>query len=291
MGFFSNLFGKKNCCFCNQEVGALKRDKIRNKEYICNECKRKVSQFVRVSEMDKAEIEAHMKFMERREKIYKEVLEPMNGKLYAADNRLHSIRFYDDAGMFIINSSLQKEYHEVFRYDEVESWEYYKEENPGQNGAKPTFKEDGVKLHIKAPESISVPSIGKEKAKGGTRPHPYIKREIKLTIRKDQKKSDEATRIIAHFGFIYGIHDGDHALFGGMSKEEKRNFQAGVESFKLAGSLLKSAAKGELDPNNIDPEMQAKADEVAKLQEDAKMGAIAKYMRSADEIEARYPEQ
>lgn len=294
MGFFSDLFGKKNCCLCNQEVGATKRTKIRNKEtkeYVCYLCARKCSQFVRLSELTKDEVIAHMKFMETREKIFNEVLTPMNGKLYSAGGREMGIRFFDDAGMLVISdpqNHSHKEVHEVIRYDEVASYEYYKEENPGQNGGKPTFKEDGVKLRICYQQGVQVPDFSGKKAAGGTRPHPYIKQEIKLPFRKSEKATNYADNTIQHFDFIFGVHDDEHGLFGGMSKAEKANLKAGAESLKLAGSLLKSAVKGELDPNNIDPELQAKAEEAAKLNEDAKMGSIAKYMRAADEIEAKY---
>ena len=37
------LFSKEACVFCNTEVGMLKRSKLKTKEYICNECKRKTN--------------------------------------------------------------------------------------------------------------------------------------------------------------------------------------------------------------------------------------------------------
>lgn len=291
MGFFSNLFGKKNCCLCNAEVGALHREKIRNKEYVCDTCKRKTSQFVRICNLEKEQVIEHIKFMETREKIYNEVLLNMKGKLYSAGGREMGIWFYDEAGMLVISdpqNPKKKEVHEVLRYDEIEKYEYYKEENPGQNGAKPTFKEDGVKLTVVGAQSMTMPTIGSQKKEGGTRPHPYIKQEIKLPFRKSEKATNYADNAIAHFGFIFGIHDGDHALFGGMSKDEKRSIAAGAEALKLAGSMLKAAANGGIDPNNISPELQEQADKAAQLNEDAKLGSIAKYMRAADEIEAKY---
>ena len=140
----------------------------------------------------------------------------------------------------------------------------YKEENPGQNGGKPTFKEDGVKLRICYQQGVQVPDFSGKKAAGGTRPHPYIKQEIKIPYRKSEKATNYADNTVQHFDFIFGVHDDEHGLFGGMSKAEKANLKAGAESLKLAGSLLKSAVKGELDPNNIDPELQAQAEAQAQ---------------------------
>lgn len=42
------LFSKEACTFCGTEVGALKRSKLKTKEFICNDCKRKTNYFARM---------------------------------------------------------------------------------------------------------------------------------------------------------------------------------------------------------------------------------------------------
>ena len=36
--FFKKTFGKQTCAFCGNEVGMMKRTKIKNKEFICSDC-------------------------------------------------------------------------------------------------------------------------------------------------------------------------------------------------------------------------------------------------------------
>ena len=36
--FFKNIFGKKNCALCGKECGMMHRSKIKNKEFLCDDC-------------------------------------------------------------------------------------------------------------------------------------------------------------------------------------------------------------------------------------------------------------
>lgn len=54
------LFSKEACTFCNTEVGMLKRSKLKTKEYICNECKRKTNYFARMDYTSKAAAQGMM---------------------------------------------------------------------------------------------------------------------------------------------------------------------------------------------------------------------------------------
>ena len=38
MGFFSELFSKQTCAFCGNQVGAMSRKKMQDKNFICKEC-------------------------------------------------------------------------------------------------------------------------------------------------------------------------------------------------------------------------------------------------------------
>ena len=152
MGFFSDLFGKKTCCLCGAECGAMKREKIKNKEYVCNECKRKCSSFVRISEMDKETVQEHIAFMEKREKIYQEILLNSKVQRFESKKKDKGFYFYDDHGFVVIENKkagVPKENHEVIRYDEIDSYEIYTEMNEPTEAGKPkTFKEDGVLIRL-----------------------------------------------------------------------------------------------------------------------------------------------
>ena len=51
--FFKKTFGKQTCAFCGKEVGMMSRDKIKNDEFICSDCKRTCSRFIQVYRMTK----------------------------------------------------------------------------------------------------------------------------------------------------------------------------------------------------------------------------------------------
>ena len=38
MGFFSNLFAKQNCAVCGKECGTLHRSKLRDGQFLCDDC-------------------------------------------------------------------------------------------------------------------------------------------------------------------------------------------------------------------------------------------------------------
>ena len=282
MGFFSDLFGKKTCCLCGAECGAMKREKIKNKEYVCNVCIRKCSQFVRVSEMDKAKVQEHIEFMNKRERLLNEVLKD-SGKVqtYPSSVNEFGIRFFDNCGFFAIidrNNRKNKENHEVIRYDEVLSYEYYIEKNPAtQQNPKETFKEDGVKLKV-----LEERKVTDDTTKKGLHAHPFITREIKLPFRKKEKDTDYAKNCIQHFDYIFGVHSNETALFGGPSVAAKRDFAAMKEMGKLMGGVMKAAVNGDEDAaNNEDLKAQMEAAQDA-INEKNSMG-LSRYSKAADE--------
>lgn len=46
--FFKKTFGKQACTLCGNECGVMHRTKIKGGEFVCNDCKRKCSMFVRL---------------------------------------------------------------------------------------------------------------------------------------------------------------------------------------------------------------------------------------------------
>ena len=51
MGFFSNLFAKQNCAVCGKECGTLHRSKLRDGQFLCDDCGDQCSKYIRLSEL------------------------------------------------------------------------------------------------------------------------------------------------------------------------------------------------------------------------------------------------
>lgn len=279
MGLFDKLFGKEKCVLCGAEVGAMHRDKIKDKQYICNECAKKCSAYVRLSEMDKPAIEEHINFMANREKIYQNSF--TGTTLYPSTVKHYAIKFSKDAGMLAVidqKNNKGKINHEVIRYDEIASYEYYKEMNrPTQQGGQETFKEDGVILHLVQPFGYN-----SDMEQKGLRVHPYIKQDIKLCFRTSEKETDYAKNALQHLDGIFGVHSHDHALFGGMTTAAKRDLKAKVDMAKLMGGAVKAAVKGESGEG-----LQDKFVAAQNSAADALSDGLAVYSRRADEAEAK----
>lgn len=155
-------------------------------------------------ELTLEEIRGHIEYMKRQERLYQEVFAPCTDKKkYPTTPQFRGIEFCHSLGMFRIvdRSSSRGKMHELFRYDRVESYEPYVEETkPAEVGKKPEFKECGVKIRLLGGTTQNT------SLKFGTRPHPYIKREIKLCYDKKQKSYD-IINTCNIFDGIFGVHD------------------------------------------------------------------------------------
>lgn len=285
MGFFSNIFGKKTCTLCGSECGVMHRSKIKGGEFVCNMCARKCSRFVRLSEMTKEEIEGHIEYMKRQEKLYNEAFVDAKRETYPTAVTKQGISFADEIGMFEImdrNNSDHKENHELFRYDQVLGYERYVEKDPPAEPGKPEiFKEAGVKIRLAgAADHIET---DQQLVNKGIRPHPYVKREIKVVFSTSEKDTDYTDNAIGHFDYIFGVHDDEHGLFSfGMNKKEKRDLMAGVAAVKTAMAAAKVAKEGE---DSLTDEKKAEIQENLNKISDAQTGGLAEYTRRADAAE------
>ena len=248
--FFKKIFGKKICTFCGAECGMLSRTKIKGDEYICSKCDDKCSKHIQLYKLTKPEIEGHMAYMARQNDLFKGFCEGKQTNTYPLGLREQAIAFFDQFGVFYImdrDDSRRERPVELFRYDQVASWEpYIEERDPSEAGKEKEFVECGVKITLIGADN----SFGTEN-KPGTMAHPYIKDPIKVCFTKRSAEKKEMLgyieNVLCHFNYIFGVNDDVKGLFSfGMTKEEKRNLKAGVAFTKTAFEAIKMAKKRNL---------------------------------------------
>lgn len=281
MDWLKGTFGKQTCAFCGNQVGMMKRTKIKNKEFICNDCGRSCSRFIEKYRYTKDELLGHMEYMKRQEALY----EKWGGQFTLAVPSVpakHSIEFYDEQGMFRIRFRDGDDRYpkEFIRYDQVAAYEPYLEEGePDEPGKPKVFGECGVDITlVGAQEDMST-------LRQGLRAHPYITKSIRVCINdRDRHIGElEVNQIIVHFDYIFGVNDDTKGLFSfGPTKQQKREGEALKAMGGMFGAAIKAAKTGE-----VSQEDAAKvADAMAKV-DDAATGGLARFTRLADEAEAQ----
>lgn len=285
--FFKNIFGKKTCAFCGGACGMMSRTKIKGDEYICSKCDDMCSNFIRKSRFTKPELEGHMEYMKRSDRIYKEVILPnvQKHECYPSATQRQGIEFFDDFGMFRImdGSRDHKENYpkELFRYDQVASYEpYYEEAEPEEAGKPKVFHEGGIIIRLVGALDDTT------KMQKGLRAHPYITEEIKVCFATNDREKENylqyAENAIHHFDYIFGVESKGLFSFG-MSKQEKRDLKAAVAFTKTAFDAVKVAKNG----GEITDEKKAEIMENMNAIDDAQTGGLAVYTRAADAAEAK----
>lgn len=278
--FFKKRFGKQTCAFCGQEVGMLKRDKIKNDEFICSDCKRTCSRYVQVYRYTKDELLGHMEYMKRQGKLV-ESMEGLKERRVPSAGR-QGILFYDEAGMFRIYD-VDKDHRyamEMIRYDQVAKYEpYIDEAEPDEPGKEKVFGECGVKLTlVGGMDDLSQMSKG-------LRAHPYITQEITVKVNDRDKHIGEldVNQIIGHFNHIFGVGDDTKGLFSfGPTTQQKREGAALKAMGSMFGAAIKAAKTGE-----VPEDATAKVADAMNKVDDAATSGLSKYTRLADEAEAK----
>ena len=285
--FFKNIFGKKTCAFCGGECGMLNRTKIKGDEYICGKCDDMCSFHIQKYRFTKDELRGHMEYMKRSDRIYKEVILPnvQKHECYPSATSRQGIEFFDDFGMFRIidGSKDNKEQYpkELFRYDQVASYEpYYEEAEPEEAGKPKVFHEGGIIIRLVGALDDTT------KMQKGLRAHPYITEEIKVCFATNDREKENylkyAENAIHHFDYIFGVESKGLFSFG-MSKQEKRDLKAAVAFTKTAFDAVKVAKNG----GEITDEKKAEIMENMNAIDDAQTGGLSKYTRAADAAEAK----
>jgi len=278
--FFKKTFGKQTCAFCGKEVGMMSRDKIKNDEFICSDCKRTCSRYIQVYRLTKDELLGHMEYMKRQGKLV-ESMENLKARRVPSAGR-QGILFYDEAGMFRIYDVDQDHRYamEMIRYDQVAKYEpYIDEAEPDEPGKEKVFGECGVKLTLVGgmDDLTRMPK--------GLRAHPYITQEITVKVNDRDKHIGEldVNQIISHFNTIFGVNDDTKGLFSfGPTKQQKREGEALKAMGGMFGAAIKAAKTGE-----VPEEAAAKVADAMNKVDDAATSGLAKYTRLADEAEEK----
>lgn len=154
MGLFGNLFSKQACGVCGKEVGALKRTKLKDGNYVCSDCRKDMSAFFRLQYQDLEAVKKHLEYMKKANELYeKEFANLDKSKInYCGHHGSYKIGFVDSIAMFAILTPETKRRNkkELFRYDEIESFGPYTETNAliNRKENEKAIKEYGVQIIV-----------------------------------------------------------------------------------------------------------------------------------------------
>ena len=135
MGFFSNLFAKQNCAVCGKECGTMHRSKLRDGQFLCDDCGNKCSKYIRLSELTLDEAKEHMEYMARMKRVFDEVFNKTEFRVneYPSTPTQMGLVFCDELGMLYIDDRTggRGKMPELIRYDQIASYEEYLDPRQG----------------------------------------------------------------------------------------------------------------------------------------------------------------
>ena len=275
MGFFSNLFAKQNCAVCGKECGTLHRSKLRDGQFLCDDCGNKCSKYIRLSELTLDEAKEHMEYMARMKRVFDEVFDKTEFRVnaYPSTPTQMGLVFCDELGMLYIDDRTggRGKMPELIRYDQIASYEEYLDETPAKEpGQEPTLNGGGLKLKLVQPRSIT-----EAQTQRGMRPHPYIKQELVICFSKrDRREIGYAHIARQHLDHIFGVHDNETSMFGRrMSKAEERELKGQMGMIGAMGAVASAAMKG----GQLSEQEKAQFVENINLANDAQTGGMALY--------------
>lgn len=278
--WFKKTFGKQPCAFCGAEVGMLKRTKIKDKSFICNECSCGCSRYIQRYRYTKDELLGHMEYMKRQVSLYAQ-LEGKFTLVVPSATIKQSLEFYDDHGLFRIRhrDGDNRYAKEFIRYDQVASYEPYLEESePEEQGKPKEFGECGVDITLVGGQT-DLTQLPK-----GLRAHPYITETIRVCVNDRDRHTGEleVNQIIHHFDTIFGVRDNSKGLFNfGPTKQQRREGAAAVAMAGMFGAAIQAAKDGE-----VSEEAKAQFQDAMHKVEDAATSGLAEYSRRADAAES-----
>ena len=280
-----NLFAKQNCAVCGKECGTMHRSKLRDGQFLCDDCGNKCSKYIRLSELTLDEAKEHMEYMARMKRVFDEVFNKTEFRVneYPSTPTQMGLVFCDELGMLYIDDRTggRGKMPELIRYDQIASYEEYLDETPAKEpGQEPTLNGGGLKLKLVQPRSIT-----EAQTQRGMRPHPYIKQELVICFSKrDRREIGYAHIARQHLDHIFGVHDNETSLFGRrMSTAEERELKGQMGMIGAMGAVASAAMKG----GQLSEQEKARFVENINLANDAQTGGMALYSRRADEAFAK----
>ena len=263
----------------------MHRSKLRDGQFLCDDCGNKCSKYVRLSELTLDEAKEHMEYMARMKRVFDEVFDKTEFRVnaYPSTPTQMGLVFCDELGMLYIDDRTggRGKMPELIRYDQIASYEEYLDETPAKEpGQEPTLNGGGLKLKLVQPRSIT-----EAQTQRGMHPHPYIKQELVICFSKrDRREIGYAHIARQHLDHIFGVHDNETSLFGRrMSKAEERELKGQVGMISAMGAVASAAMKG----GQLSEEEKARFVENINLANDAQTGGMALYSRRADEAFAK----
>ena len=247
MGFFSNLFSKQTCAFCGNQVGALARKKLADKNYICKECEKNCSAFIDPSRFDTEYIKQHMEYMKKQDILYKKEFETLDKskKERLVKEGYYGVVFADEIAMFeVIDPKAEKKnYKELFRYDQIKDYEIYTKDNMSSEGGK-KYSEVGVKIKMSCQIGVSSAGMSDVEKKIA---HPYVE-ELNILCGRNEDTTSDTSLLIGHLNKIFGRASG--TVFGSIkesiigTEHERQGYKAGADALKALGGLAKAKMSG-----------------------------------------------
>jgi len=287
MGFLSNLFSKQNCFFCGNQVGALSRKKLHDNNYICKDCENNCSAYIEVSNFNTDFIQQHMEYMKKQTILYEKEVEPLDKKekerFVSAWN---GIVFIDSIGMFEVISPKynKKNVKELFRYDQVQDFDYYTVENSSTGEGQKKYSESGIEIIFRCPIDENGWTNNKNTA---GRQHPYVSK-IRIPFEKNTDDANCGGLAKAYLNKLFGR--ASESFLGSIKEDftgtgqERAQAKAGIDSIKALGKMAKSAIKNDTEGlENAKNEISNAATDMLN----ATYNYGARYTQIADEAEKR----
>lgn len=274
------LFSKEECAFCGNKVNFFNRKRLINNEgYICKECEKKTSALVNVGRFTKEKLAMHIRYMEEQNKLYNEAFLPIDKKEKESFMHIETgIEFANDIAMFKFHSPMcdkKRVYQELFRYDQIKSYEPYFVENiNAQNGNK--YSEVGVKIILNCSWEPDMKNYAGDRSF-----HPYVS-ELKIPRGKNVDSFDSDI-LIEFLDKLFGKYE-DTSLVGSIkssfmgTNKERSQMKVASDGLKALGSLAKAKIQG----NDADINIIETFENSAK---DLLTGNRATYTKVANEVE------
>ena len=243
------LFSKEACTFCGKEVGALKRTKLKTKEFICNDCKRKTNYYARMDYTSRDAAQAMMDTLPLEETEFEKSYDGAESRFDSAERSWHTwhigsttihYRRNSRNGGFQIRTGSCDSYEAipVFWFDRVMPYQFVAEGGPA-------FSRRSEMLNQEAkPATLEVSKDSEGKLNGGIIKIPYDEetiREFRLKVDVDSEKNLATAQ-----DFVDNFNDERrHCIARSLNTQEQKAKMQVRNIGDTAAAAIKAAVKGE----------------------------------------------